>query len=103
MGLRIHGVYKILCECGLSYIGQTGFTVEDHCKEHQLLHYPDKSSLAQHSIETGHRIHFAATTVMSKILGYWDYIITEAVEIQASGNTLNIYIYIYIGLQLSAA
>jgi hypothetical protein len=34
LGLKIPGVYRIPCECGKVYIGQTGRSVEARCKEH---------------------------------------------------------------------
>ncbi|KAJ4446931.1 hypothetical protein ANN_13633 [Periplaneta americana] len=34
-GLRTPGIYKIPCECGEVYIGQTGRTIEDRIKEHK--------------------------------------------------------------------
>ncbi|KAJ4451394.1 hypothetical protein ANN_02856 [Periplaneta americana] len=72
LGLRTPGVYKIPCECGKCYIGQTGRTIIESCKEHQRsirLYYPDKSAVAQHSLKTGHKIDFGATTILDKISG----------------------------------
>lgn len=32
LGLRIAAMYKIICEYGLTYIGETGCKVADRCK-----------------------------------------------------------------------
>ncbi|KAJ4448778.1 hypothetical protein ANN_00169 [Periplaneta americana] len=74
----------------------------ERCKEHQRsirLYYPDKSAVAQHSLETGHKIDFSATTILDKTSGYWDLVIKEAMEIQLDGNNFNRD----GGLQLSTA
>lgn len=58
LGLRMPGVYRISCEHGLCYIGPADHTVEECCKEHQkclCLYNLDKSAVAQHSTETGHK------------------------------------------------
>ncbi|KAJ4448037.1 hypothetical protein ANN_10049 [Periplaneta americana] len=54
---------------------------------------------AQHSLETGHKIDFGATTILDKTSGYWDLVIKEAIEIQLGGNNFNRD----GGLQLSTA
>ncbi|KAJ4437490.1 hypothetical protein ANN_17634, partial [Periplaneta americana] len=90
--LRTPGVYKIPCECEKCYIGQTGHTIMERCKEHQhsiRLYYLDKPAVAQHSLETGHKINFGATTILDKTSGYWDVVIKEAIEIQLDGNNFN--------------
>jgi hypothetical protein len=59
LGLRTPGVYRIPCECGRVYIGQTGRSVDIRLKEHQRhirLEHPDKSAIAEHSIDQGHCI-----------------------------------------------
>jgi hypothetical protein len=61
LGLRTPGVYRIPCECGRVYIGQMGCSVDIKLKEHQWhikLEHPDKSAVAEHSINHGHRINF---------------------------------------------
>ncbi|XP_033607053.1 uncharacterized protein LOC117282253 [Cryptotermes secundus] len=61
LGLRTPGIYSIPCECGKVYIGQTGHSVGTRLKEHQRhlrLEHPDKSAVAEHSIELDHRIQF---------------------------------------------
>jgi hypothetical protein len=56
LGLRTPGVYRISCECGRVYIGQTGRSVDMRLKQHQRhirLEHPDKSAVAEHSIYQG--------------------------------------------------
>ena len=53
LGLRIPGVYRVPCECGKVYVGQSGRTIQHRINEHgrhiRLMH-PDKSVLAEHTI-----------------------------------------------------
>jgi hypothetical protein len=84
-GLKIPGVYGIPCECGKTYIGQTNRTIETRCKEHMRhlrLGQPDKSALAQHALETGHRVEFNKTCRLARTKGYMDRIIKEVIEIK---------------------
>jgi hypothetical protein len=51
LGLRTPGVYRIHCECGRVYTGQTGRSVDIRLMEHQRhirLEHPDKSAVAEH-------------------------------------------------------
>jgi predicted GIY-YIG superfamily endonuclease len=54
-------IYSIPCECGRSYIGETGRPLAVRLREHRhnlqqgLL---EKSKLAQHAYEEGHRIRW---------------------------------------------
>jgi hypothetical protein len=53
LGLRTPGIYSIPCECGRVYIGQNGRSVQLRTKEnnkHTRLSQPDKSAVAEHSI-----------------------------------------------------
>ncbi|KAJ4426852.1 hypothetical protein ANN_26651 [Periplaneta americana] len=91
-GLRTPGIYKIPCECSEVYIGQTGRTIEDRIKEHKRnlrLYYPEKSAVAQHSIEKEHKILFYHTKVINKSSHYWDSTIKEAIEIKLEKNNFN--------------
>jgi predicted GIY-YIG superfamily endonuclease len=92
LGLKTPGVYCIPCECGKTYIGQTGRTVEHRCKEHERyikLFYPEKSGLAEHSITEKHRILFSDTKIISKSSNYWDRIIKESLAILQERNNDN--------------
>jgi hypothetical protein len=68
LGLRIPGVYRIPCECGRVYIGQTGRSVDIRVKENQRhirLEHPDKSAVAEHSIDHGHCNTFHNTSILT--------------------------------------
>jgi hypothetical protein len=62
-----HCIYSIPYECGRCYIGETGRPLGVCLKEHQynlkqgLL---DKSKLAQHAYEGGHRVCWKEATVL---------------------------------------
>jgi hypothetical protein len=52
LGLKVPGMYRIPCECGKVYIGQTGKSIEARCKEHMMhvcLKQPDNSVVAEHN------------------------------------------------------
>ncbi|PNF15534.1 hypothetical protein B7P43_G16534 [Cryptotermes secundus] len=85
LGLRTPGVYSIPCECGKVYIGQTGRSVDMRLKEHQRhirFEQPDKSAVAEHGIDLGHRIQLQNTSILATKTCYMDRIIREAIEIQ---------------------
>lgn len=67
LGLEVLEVYKVPCECGESYIGQTGQLVSIRISEHRRdvkLGQTDKSAVAQHCWAKGLRVLFAATNVL---------------------------------------
>jgi hypothetical protein len=35
LGLKVSGVYSILCKCGKVFIGKAGQSIEIMCKEHE--------------------------------------------------------------------
>jgi hypothetical protein len=83
--LRTPGVYRIPCECGRVYIGQTGRSVDVRLKEHQWhirLEHLDKSAVAEHSIDQGHRIQFHNASLLATKTRYMDRIVREAFEIE---------------------
>jgi hypothetical protein len=85
LGLRTPGVYSNPCECSQFYIGQTGSSVDTRLKEHQRhirVEHPDKSTVAERSINLGHRIQLQNTTILSIKPRYMDRIIREAIEIE---------------------
>jgi predicted GIY-YIG superfamily endonuclease len=52
-------VYSILCDCGRCYIGETSRLLEVRIKEHKynlIQGLLEKSKLAQHAYEEGHKI-----------------------------------------------
>jgi hypothetical protein len=91
-GLKVPGVYDIPCECKKTYIGQTSRTIEARRKEHMRhlkLGQPDKSAVAQHAMETGHRIEFNNTSRPARTKRNMDRIVKEAIKIQVNPNNIN--------------
>jgi predicted GIY-YIG superfamily endonuclease len=89
---RTRGVYRITCECGTVCIGLTGRSVETRFKEHQRhihLEHPDKSAVAEHSVDLGHRIQLHNISIFATKTRYMDRIISEAIEIELHPNNMN--------------
>jgi hypothetical protein len=83
LGLRTPRVYRIPCECGRVYNGQTGSSVDIRLKEHQRhirLEHPVKSAVADHSIDRGHHIQFHNSSILATKTKL-DRIVREAIEI----------------------
>ncbi|XP_046408835.1 uncharacterized protein LOC124173380 [Ischnura elegans] len=85
VGLKTPGVYRVPCECGEAYIGETGCTIETRLKEHKRhlrLGQPEKSAIAEHSIQHDHVIQFDDTEILTRSTKYWDRVVKEAIEIR---------------------
>jgi hypothetical protein len=60
--------------------------VEARLKEHQRyngLEHPEKSAVAEHSVDLGHRIQFHNTFILATKNQYMDRIVREAIEVRA--------------------
>jgi hypothetical protein len=91
-GLKIPSVYGIPRECGKTYIDQTIIIIETGRKDHMRhlrLGQPYKSAVAQHALETGHRIEFNNTCRLDRTKWYMDLIIKEAIEIKLHPDNIN--------------
>jgi hypothetical protein len=92
LGLKTPGVYRIPCECGEAYIGETARTIETRMKEHRRnirLCQPEKSAVAEHSINLDHKIKFDNAKLLGRSNGYWDRITKEAIEIRMEVRNFN--------------
>jgi hypothetical protein len=90
--LRTPRVYRIPCECSRAYIGQAGHSVDIRLKEHQRhirLKHPDKSAIAEHIIDQGHRIQFHNSSILATKTRYMDRIVREAIEIELHPYNIN--------------
>jgi hypothetical protein len=76
-------VYRIPCECSGVYIGQMCHSVDIRLKEHQWhirLENPDKSIVAEHSINREHYSQFHTSSILAMKTRYMDHIVRETIE-----------------------
>jgi hypothetical protein len=91
-GFQTPGVYQIPCECGLSYVGETGRTIETRIKEHRRhfrLGQIEKSAVAEHSITEDHAIHWDKARVLCHSNHYWERLTKEAIAIRLEKGNFN--------------
>ncbi len=66
---KIKGViYRVQCECGSSYVGETGRTLETRLKEHKrAIRYDDQNNgIAVHANTTCHTIQWEEAEILAK-------------------------------------
>jgi hypothetical protein len=66
--------------------------MEIRLKEHQWhirLEHPDKSAVAEHSIDQGHRIQFHNSSILATKTRYMDRIVREAISIELHPYNIN--------------
>jgi hypothetical protein len=92
VGLKVPGVYRIPCECRKVYVGQTGRSIGARGKEHTRqirLDKPEKSAVAEHSVNTGLQIDFSNITILDRISGYMDRVVKEAIHVRLNKVNFN--------------
>jgi len=90
--LKTPDIYKIPCECGAVYIGQTGRSIHLRIKQHDRyirLAQPDKSAVAQHSHKHDLIIKLHDTKLLSAKTGHSERLIREAIRIEMHTNNMN--------------
>lgn len=88
--LQDAGVYKIDCDCGLSYIGQTKRSIKTRIREHiaDVKHRRNnKSAVCDHILDnTRHYIRFDKAQILAKENRFHPRMIREAIEIKKHPN-----------------
>jgi hypothetical protein len=71
LDLNVAAMYCGSYECGEVYVGQTGRSTEIKYKEPRciLLNQTEKSSVAEHKLETGHNTDFSSTSILDRAKG----------------------------------
>ena len=79
------GVYRIPCECGLVYIGETGRNLSLRLKEHKTNCEKaelEKSAVAKHSWTNDHRIKWNEASILATESHKFSHKMRESIEIE---------------------
>ena len=86
-------VYEIPCnDCSKKYVGQTGNSLHTRLKQHQAacrLLQPEKSALAQHAIDEGHRIDWSKAKVVERATNWRQRLFKEAFVTARQSDAMN--------------
>ena len=93
-------VYRLMCDCGASYIGQSKQHLSKRIQQHQAsirrmtsgkLQTGENTGITQHLTEhPNHNIRFEEVTVVEKESNYHKRLFKEAVHIQKTQHTINL-------------
>ena len=85
-------VYKIPCECGKLYIGETGRAMQDRIKEHDRdirLARTQTSAVSEHANETGHLPIWKEVKFIDRDPHWYTRRVKEAIHIRLHPNNIN--------------
>ena len=85
-------VYKIPCECGKVYIGETGRAMQDRIKEHDRdirLARTQTSAVSEHANETGHLPIWKEVKFIDRDPHWYTRRVKEAIHIRLHPNNIN--------------
>ena len=85
-------VYKIPCECGKVYIGETGRAMQDRIKEHDRdirLAHTQTSAVSEHANETGHLPLWNQVKFIDRDPHRYTRRVKEAIQIRLHSNNIN--------------
>ena len=85
-------VYKIPCECGKVYIGETGRVMQDRIKEHDRdiwLVRTQTSTVSEHANETGHLPIWKEVKFIDRDTHWYTRRVKEAIHIGLHPNNIN--------------
>lgn len=79
------GIYRIPCDCGKVYIGETGRSFNTRIKEHKTCHRRnewEKSAIVKHAQQHQHNIQWEDSKLITTIKHWHTRRIREAIEIK---------------------
>ena len=85
-------VYKISCECGKVYIGETGRPMQERIKEHDRdirLVRTQNSAVSEHANETGHKPLWNKFKFIDRDNHWYTWKVKEAIHIRLHPNNIN--------------
>ncbi|CAH3113816.1 unnamed protein product, partial [Pocillopora meandrina] len=84
-------VYRIPCECGKVYIGETGRPMQDRIKEHDRdirLARTETSAVSEHAHNTGHKPLWNEVKFIDRDPYYYTHRVKEAINIRLHPNNI---------------
>jgi hypothetical protein len=78
--------------CRKVYIGQTGHSIQTRIKKHQWhiqLYHLKKSTVVEHSINSGHHIQDHYTRILAKKSRCMEHIIRDVIQTELHSNHMN--------------